>query len=107
MTRGRLPFMHVPFVTQELIMALEAVVTAVLATDDIARKGCWFEAVSSVVPRQFSPAGDHCVAIGCFAAVLALLVFVVRLVMLHEVGPVVMSGYFTAVKYAWNPVCEI
>lgn len=73
--------MHIPLVTQQLIIAFESIMTAILATDHIAGKDIRLGAVCLVMPCQLPPAGAGCVAIGRFAAVAVLLVLKVRFVM--------------------------
>ena len=48
--------MHIPLVTQQLVVAFESVLTTVLATDNVAGKGFGLEAVCTVVPCQLPPA---------------------------------------------------
>lgn len=93
--------MHVTLVAQQLVLTFEAIGAPILATDDLVGKDLGLEAMCSVMPCQLSPAGDCCVAVGCLAAVLILLVFEMRSVMMDEVRPVTF-GLCTAVEHAWK-----
>lgn len=98
--------MHVTLVAQQLVLTFEAIGAPILATDDLAGKDLGLEAMFSVMPCQLSPAGDCCVAVGCLAAVLILLVSEMRSVMMDEVLLVIFSRC-TAVEHAWTiPNCE-